>query len=70
MDIQFEKSSSSYLNCQICDYTEKVPNHCREPMRIVDNRLICWKGEHKPCCKNESVMDIPNHHNKPMIIGL
>jgi hypothetical protein len=70
MDIQVEKIESLVLNCQICDVTEKIPKHCGRPMNIVGDKLFCWKGEHKPCCKNESVMDIPYHHDKPMNNGL
>ncbi|MFX1504988.1 MAG: heavy metal translocating P-type ATPase [Promethearchaeota archaeon] len=54
------------LQCQICEYTEPIPMHCKQPMHIenVDDetRLVCWMG---PEC---GVQDIPIHHNKPMQI--
>ena len=56
------------LVCQDCDYTLSVPFHCGEQMIVENDKLVCWKGEHAPCCKNSSIMDIPTHHDKMMLI--
>ncbi|MHA2248379.1 MAG: heavy metal translocating P-type ATPase, partial [Candidatus Hodarchaeales archaeon] len=57
---------SQQLKCQICDYMEPVPMHCKQPMHIEDvddaEKLVCWMG---PGC---GVQDIPIHHDKPMQI--
>ncbi|MFW9906655.1 MAG: heavy metal translocating P-type ATPase [Candidatus Thorarchaeota archaeon] len=54
------------LKCQICDYKEPIPMHCKQPMHIEkideDEKLVCWMG---PEC---GVQDIPTHHEKPMYI--
>ncbi len=55
---------SQKLNCQVCEYTEPIPMHCKQPMHIekVDGeaKIVCWMG---PEC---GVQDIPTHHNKPI----
>ncbi|MFX0123930.1 MAG: heavy metal translocating P-type ATPase [Candidatus Hodarchaeota archaeon] len=55
---------SQQLKCQICDYTEHVPMHCKQLMHIEnvndEAKLVCWMG---PEC---GVQDIPTHHNEPM----
>ena len=57
---------SEKLKCQVCDYTEPVPMHCKQPMHMesIDGveKLVCWMG---PDC---GVQDIPDHHGKPMRI--
>ena len=57
---------SEKLKCQVCDYTEPVPMHCKQPMHMesIDGveKLVCWMG---PDC---GVQDIPDHHGKPMQI--
>ena len=57
---------SQILKCAICDYTEPVPMHCRQSMRLelIDGKeqLVCWMG---PSC---GVQDIPTHCGKPMIL--
>ena len=57
---------SDMLKCQECDYTEAIPMHCKQPMHVESvegkERLVCWMG---PSC---GVQDIPNHHEKPMLI--
>ncbi|MFX0016705.1 MAG: hypothetical protein ACFFB2_18525 [Promethearchaeota archaeon] len=54
------------LKCQVCDYTEPIPMHCKQPMHIekIDGKetLVCWMGT---SC---GVKDLPSHHNKPMQI--
>ena len=54
------------LKCQICDYIEPIPMHCKQPMHIenIDDevKLVCWMG---PSC---GVQDIPTHHDKSMQI--
>ena len=52
------------LKCRICEHTQPVPNHCKQPMhleRIEDREmLVCWMG---PDC---GVKEIPMHHNVSM----
>lgn len=54
------------FKCQICDYTEPIPMHCKQPMHVETiegkEQLVCWMG---PEC---GVQDIPTHHKKPMQI--
>ncbi|MFW9905793.1 MAG: hypothetical protein ACFFFH_15780, partial [Candidatus Thorarchaeota archaeon] len=49
------------LKCQICDYTEPIPMHCKQPMHIEEidgnEKLVCWMGA---SC---GVQDIPTHHD-------
>ena len=55
------------LKCQVCDHTEEIPMHCGQPMHLeeVNNEemLVCWMG---PSC---GVIEVPKHHEKPMIIA-
>ena len=54
--------------CEECGHIEAVPHHCHKPMNVIDDKLICWKGEHAPCCNTSSVLDIPVHHGKNMVL--
>ena len=55
------------LYCQVCDFEEPLPNHCKQPMHIEkvngSYRLVCWMGS---AC---GVQDIPAHCGKPMVIN-
>jgi len=65
--VQLE-SNISELVCSKCDYTIPLPQHCHKPMTFVDGKLVCWKGEHAPCCNSSSILDIPEHHEMKMIL--
>ena len=56
------------LKCVECDFKLPLPFHCGRHMEVQGTKLVCWKGEHKPCCNNSSIMDIPYHHEKPMTL--
>ncbi len=56
------------LKCQKCELVEPIPSHCGKPMQIVGDSFVCWKGEHTPCCGKPSVLPVPVHHNKQMVI--
>lgn len=56
------KNRKEILKCVECDYTEKAPIHCRAPMHIENNQLVCWMG---PDC---GVAELPKHHDKFMIL--
>ena len=56
------------LVCTKCDYTEPLPTHCHKPMIIEDGKLVCWKGEHAPCCGSSSIKELPEHHGERMIL--
>ncbi len=56
------------LACQQCSHVEPLPVHCGKPMQLVGNELVCWRGEHAPCCGRESKMPIPMHHDSPMVV--
>ena len=55
---------SSILKCRKCDYTQPVPNHCKQPMHLeqIEGKkiLVCWMG---PEC---GVKEIPIHHHLSM----
>jgi hypothetical protein len=57
---------SQKLKCQICEYSETIPTHCKQPMHVEkvdgEEKLVCWMG---PEC---GVQDIPTHHDKSMQI--
>jgi hypothetical protein len=67
MNLDFQNTENLILKCRFCDYTLKIPFHCKKQMRVVDESLICWKGPHKPCCNRDAVIDIPYHHEKAMV---
>lgn len=65
--LKFEQSLKE-LQCTSCNYSLTIPYHCGRQMVVKDNHLVCWKGEHQPCCNSSSKMDIPIHHDQFMII--
>jgi len=62
------ESTPQVLVCSNCGYTVPVPVHCHKPMKLSDGKLVCWKGEHAPCCNSSSVLDVPEHHGMKMIV--
>ncbi|MFX0173392.1 MAG: heavy metal translocating P-type ATPase [Candidatus Hodarchaeota archaeon] len=59
---------SEKLKCQVCDHSQSIPMHCKQPMHIEvvngEEKLVCWMG---PSC---GVQELPTHHYKLMkIIG-
>ncbi|MFX0206460.1 MAG: heavy metal translocating P-type ATPase [Candidatus Hodarchaeota archaeon] len=57
---------SQKLKCQVCDHSQSIPMHCKQPMHIEvvegEEKLVCWMG---PGC---GIQELPNHHEKPMKI--
>jgi len=56
------------LICEECGHVELVPYHCHKPMKIMDDKLVCWKGDHAACCDSSSMRELPLHHGKKMIL--
>lgn len=58
---------TNILKCRVCDHTEILPSHCKQPMHIETvneiDQLVCWMG---PNC---GVKVLPSHCNQPMIIS-
>ncbi len=63
-----EKVEIMVFKCVSCDYLELYPYHCGRPMELQEERLVCWRGEHKPCCNSSSVLPLPQHHGETMKI--
>ena len=61
------KDKKSILKCQVCNFTDKIPFHCRQEMHeeIIDGEphLVCWMG---PTCGKEPM---PKHCGKFMIFS-
>ena len=65
--LKFEESLKE-LQCVSCNYSLAVPYHCGRQMLLESDKLICWKGEHQPCCNSTSTLDIPTHHEENMVL--
>jgi len=50
------------LKCDVCGETMDVPQHCREDMKLENDKLVCCMGAE---CAEE---DIPVHCDQPMTL--
>ncbi len=59
---KIEKVKFLELKCENCGTTQEIPIHCKQPMHIEGDILVCHMGSH---CGSQ---DIPMHCGKLMII--